>query len=49
MEKEAISVDGKSYETNSYKLVLDENTVKQILINCLTKLMFLKKALMVFK
>lgn len=38
LNKTQISVDGASYEVNGYQLTLDESTLKQIMINCLTTL-----------
>lgn len=38
LNKAQISVDGINYETNVYQLTIDENTLKQIIINCLTTL-----------
>lgn len=38
LNKAQISVDGIKYETNVYQLTIDENTLKQIIINCLTTL-----------
>lgn len=38
LNKAQISVDGINYETNIYQLTIDENTLKQIIINCLTTL-----------
>lgn len=38
LDKTQISVDGISYETNGYQLTLDEETLKQIMINCLNTL-----------
>jgi len=36
--KTQISADGTSYEANGYKVTLDTETIKKILINCLNKL-----------
>lgn len=36
--KTQISVDGTSYEVNAYQVTLDDATLKQIIINCLTTL-----------
>lgn len=38
IDKTQISVDGASYEANGYQVTLDANAIKQIVINCLTKL-----------
>ena len=38
LDKTQISVEGTSYETNAYQVVLDGNTLKQIIMNCLTTL-----------
>lgn len=36
--KTQISIDGTSYEVNAYQVTLDDATIKQIIINCLTTL-----------
>ena len=38
LNKAQILVDGINYETNVYQLTIDENILKQIIINCLTTL-----------
>ena len=38
LNKAQISVDGTSYAANVYQLALDQNTIKQIVINCLQTL-----------
>lgn len=36
--KKTVLVEGMNYETNAYKITLDEETMKQIVINCLSTL-----------
>lgn len=38
LNKTQISVDGTSYEVNVYQVAIDDATLKQIIINCLTTL-----------
>ena len=35
LDKTQLTIDGTNYETNAYQLTIDENTLKQIIINCL--------------